>query len=149
MPAYSALKIYEKYEKQKLLVDTDLDLARALSNEQPSLQGFAFNLVAAGLEGFALFRLWRKAVELRKLALERQTLREAIDEFRAIMNEHRRQADTDRFSMRCSRARPRPGGGKPPASRRRRQGEPCRTRSPRAARTAEAEPRRLPRGSRP
>jgi hypothetical protein len=82
LAAYSALKIYERYERQKLLVNTDLDLARALSNEQPSLRGFAFNLVAAGLEGFALFRLWRKAVELRKLALERQTLREAIDEFK-------------------------------------------------------------------
>ena len=97
LAAYSALKIYQKYEKQKLLVNTDLDLARALSNEQPSLSGFAFNLVMAGLEGVALFRLWRKAVELRKLAMERQSLREAIDEFKAIMNEQKRQADTDKF----------------------------------------------------
>jgi hypothetical protein len=122
LAAYSALKIYEKYEKQKLLVNTDLDLSRALSNEQPSLRGFAFNLVAAGLEGFALFRLWRKAVELRKLAFERQTLREAIDEFKTLMNEHRLQADTDRFLDDVLRGTPADrsaaagGGGKPPTS---------------------------------
>jgi len=105
--AYSALKIYEKYEKQKLLVNTDLDLARALSNEEPSLRGFAITLVSAGLEGFALFRLWRKAVELRKLAIERQSLREAIDDFKAIMNEQKRQAaETDKFLKEVLRGTP-------------------------------------------
>jgi uncharacterized protein DUF4157 len=106
LAAYSALKIYQKYEKQKLLVNTDLDLARALSNEQPSLSGFAFNLVMAGLEGVALFRLWRKAVELRKLAMERQSLREAIDEFKAIMNEQKRQAETEKFLNEVLRGTP-------------------------------------------
>jgi hypothetical protein len=117
LAAYSALKIYQKYEKQKLLVNTDLDLARALSNEQPSLSGFAFNLVMAGLEGVALFRLWRKAVEIRKLAMERQSLREAIDDFKAIMNEQKRQADTDKFLdevLRDTPAEPKPPTTKVP-----------------------------------
>jgi hypothetical protein len=119
--AYSALKIYEKYEKQKLLVNTDLDLARALSNEEPSLRGFAITLVSAGLEGFALFRLWRKAVELRKLAIERQSLREAIDDFKAIMNEQKRQADTEKFLNEVLRGTPAEqsvasAGGKPPTT---------------------------------
>ena len=35
LAAYLALKIYQRYEKQKLLVNTDLDLARALSNQAP------------------------------------------------------------------------------------------------------------------
>jgi hypothetical protein len=117
LAAYSALKIYQKYEKQKLLVNTDLDLARALSNEQPSLSGFAFNLVMAGLEGVALFRLWRKAVEIRKLAMERQSLREAIDDFKAIMNEQKRQPDTDKFLdevLRDTPAEPKPPTTKVP-----------------------------------
>jgi hypothetical protein len=106
LAAYSALKIYEKYEKQKLLVNTDLDLSRALSNEQPSLRGFAMNLVTAGLEGFALFRLWRKGVELRKLAIERQSMTEAINDFKALMNEQRRQADTEKFLEEVLRGTP-------------------------------------------
>ena len=36
--------------------------------------------------------VWRKAAELRKLAIERQTLSEAIDDFKAIMDEQKRQA---------------------------------------------------------
>ena len=117
LAAYSALKIYQKYEKQKLLVNTDLDLARALSNEQPSLSGFAFNLVMAGLEGVALFRLWRKAVEIRKLAMERQSLSDAIGEFKAIMNEQKQQANTDKFLDEVLRdtpaGRPEPKPAKP------------------------------------
>ena len=118
--AYSALKIYDKYEQQKLLVNTDLDLARALSNEEPSLRGFAWNLVAAGLEGFALFRLWRKAVELRKLAMERQTLSEAIDDFKVIMNEQKLQAQTDKFLNEVLKGTPAEeaakAAGKPPTT---------------------------------
>ena len=96
LAAYSALKIYERYERQKLLVNTDLDLARSLSNEQPSLRGFAMNLVAAGLEGFALFRLWRKAVELRRLAGQPGSLRQATDEFKALMQEERLSAQVSK-----------------------------------------------------
>ncbi len=88
LSAYSALKIYERYERQKLLVNTDLDLSRALSNEQPSLRGFAMNLVAAGLEGFALFRLWRAGVEVRRLAFARQSYREALEELKGLIRDN-------------------------------------------------------------
>jgi hypothetical protein len=136
LAAYSALKIYQKYEKQKLLVNTDLDLARALSNEQPSLSGFAFNLVMAGLEGVALFRLWRKAVEIRKLAMERQSLREAIDDFKAIMNEQKRQADTDRFLNEVLRdtpaGRPEPKPAKPQEKKAEAPREPLKSSPPKA-----------------
>jgi hypothetical protein len=77
-----------------MLVNTDLDLARALSNEEPSLRGFAMNLVTAGLEGLALFRLWRKAVELRKLAIERQTMAEALDQFRELIRRDPRLSES-------------------------------------------------------
>jgi hypothetical protein len=94
LAAYSALKIYQRYEQQTMLVNTDLDLARALSNEEPSLRGFAINLVTAGLEGLALFRLWRKAVELRKLAIERQTMTEALKEFRELIRQDSRLSES-------------------------------------------------------
>jgi hypothetical protein len=119
--AYSALKIYEKYEQQKLLVNTDLDPSRALSSEEPSLRGFAMNLVAAGLEGFALFRLWRKGVELRKLAIKgkSKSLTEATDEFRALMNEERQSANlTNRLINELKKGTPADeaakAAGKPP-----------------------------------
>jgi hypothetical protein len=116
LAAYSALKIYEKYERQKLLVNTDLDLARSLSNEQPSLRGFAMNLVAAGLEGFALFRLWRKAVELRKLAGEPQSLRQAVDEFKLLMQEEKLSAQVSKQLLDDVVKATRTDAPKPPAT---------------------------------
>ena len=50
--------------------------------------------------------VWRKAVELRKLAIERQTLTEAIDDFKVIMNEQKRQADTEKFLNEVLRGTP-------------------------------------------
>ena len=37
--------------------------------------------------------------KLRKLAIERQALTEAIDDFKVIMNEQKRQADTEKLSQ--------------------------------------------------
>ena len=51
LAAYSAVQIYERRERQKTLVDTDLDRARSLSDEEPSMTGFAMTLVSIGLEG--------------------------------------------------------------------------------------------------
>ena len=139
--AYSALKIYQKYERQKLLANTDLDLARALSNEEPSLRGFAMNLVNIGLEGFALLRLWRKAVELRKLAVERQTMTQALNEFREMIRQDSRLSNDliddvlrgTESDLKASakppggapsaKKPPTPPGGKPPPTARNRRGE--------------------------
>jgi hypothetical protein len=91
----------------------------------------------AGLEGVALFRLWRKAVELRKLAMERQTLREAIDDFKAIMNEQKRQADTEKFLNEVLRGTP----AEQPAAR---AGEPKKPAKPQEKKVAEPRERLKP-----
>jgi hypothetical protein len=69
LAAYSALKELDKYEDQKVLYDTDLDRARALSDEEPSLTAFAMSLVSLGIEGVSLIVAFRAAVQLRRLAM--------------------------------------------------------------------------------
>jgi len=49
LAAYTALKEFQSYEDNKTLIDTDLDRARALSDEEPSLAGFAMSLIGLGL----------------------------------------------------------------------------------------------------
>jgi hypothetical protein len=67
LAAYSSLEELEKYELQKVLVDTDLDKARSLSQEEPSLAGFAMSLVGLGLEGWAQLHAFSRARELKGL----------------------------------------------------------------------------------
>jgi hypothetical protein len=67
LAAYSSLEELEKYELQKVLVDTDLDKARSLSQEEPSLTGFAMSLVGLGLEGWAQLHAFQRARELKGL----------------------------------------------------------------------------------
>jgi hypothetical protein len=69
MGAYSALKELNHYEEQKALYDTDLDRARALSDEEPSLTGFAVALVGIGIDALSLALAFRAAVKLRRLAM--------------------------------------------------------------------------------
>jgi hypothetical protein len=69
MGAYSALKELNHYEEQKALYDTDLDRARALSDEEPSLTGFAVALVGIGFDALSLALAFRTAVKLRRLAM--------------------------------------------------------------------------------
>jgi hypothetical protein len=68
LAAYSALKELDHYETTKTLHDTDLDRARALSDEEPSLTGFAVALISFGFEGAALIAAFRAAVQIRRLA---------------------------------------------------------------------------------
>jgi hypothetical protein len=49
MAAYSAVHDWEKYSQQKMLSDTDLDIARSLSTEEPSLTPFVISPVSLGL----------------------------------------------------------------------------------------------------
>jgi hypothetical protein len=70
MATYSTLKIIQRYEQQKTLIDTDLDRARALSDEEPSLTGLAMQLVSIGLEGIPLFRAFQKVRNIRRLVNE-------------------------------------------------------------------------------
>jgi hypothetical protein len=65
--AYSAAKEWGKFTTQKTLVNTDLELARSLSTDEPSLAGFALNLVELGFEGVPLVSAFKKASRIRNL----------------------------------------------------------------------------------
>ena len=87
LAAYSALQEFQTYEHNKTLIDTDLDRARALSDEEPSLAAFAVTLVGLGLEGALLVHAFKTAVQLRRIAMagdESKRLQELLDELNKI-----------------------------------------------------------------
>ncbi len=91
LAAYTALKEFQSYENDKTLVDTDLDRARALSNEEPSLAGFAMTLIGLGLETVLLVHAFKTAVQLRRMAMageESARLQKLLDELNKIGKEH-------------------------------------------------------------
>ena len=65
---YSAGKQYVAYGRQKALRGTDLDRARSLSDEDPSLTGFVITLVSAGIGGAQLISVFRQVQAVRNLA---------------------------------------------------------------------------------
>jgi hypothetical protein len=67
LATYSAVHEWEKYSKQKMLSDTNLDIAHSLATEEPSLTPFIFSLVALGLEPIALASAFNKARKLKAL----------------------------------------------------------------------------------
>jgi hypothetical protein len=90
LAAYTALQEFQTYENNKTLVDTDLDRARALSNEEPSLAAFAMTLVGLGLETVLLAHAFKTAVQLRRMAMageESARLQKLLDELNAIGKE--------------------------------------------------------------
>lgn len=91
LAAYTALHEFQTYEHNKTLVDTDLDRARALSNEEPSLAAFAMTLVGLGLEAVLLGHAFKTAVQLRRMAMageESARLQKLLDELNTIGKEH-------------------------------------------------------------
>ena len=66
LSATSAVEDWETYKKQKQLVNTALDRAQALSNEEPSLVPLAIDLISLGLDGAPLIKAFaegRRAAE--------------------------------------------------------------------------------------
>ena len=91
LAAYTALKEFQSYEDNKTLIDTDLDRARALSDDEPSLAGFAMSLIGLGLEGMMLVHAFKTAVQLRRMAMageEGKRLQGLLDELNKIGKDH-------------------------------------------------------------
>jgi hypothetical protein len=65
---YSAGKQYIAYGRQQALRGTDLDRARSLSDEHPSLTGVVISLVSAGIGGAQLINVFRQVQAVRNLA---------------------------------------------------------------------------------
>ena len=65
---YSAGKQFIHYGQQQALTGTDLDRARSLSDEDPSLTGVVISLISIGLSGAQLISVFRQVQALRNLA---------------------------------------------------------------------------------
>ena len=65
---YSAGKQYIAYGRQQALRGTDLDRARSLSDEDPSLTGVVISLISAGIGGAQLINVFRQVQAVRNLA---------------------------------------------------------------------------------
>jgi hypothetical protein len=63
----TALQDWEAYKQQKMLANTSLDRAKALSLEEPSLLPFAFDLVTLGLDGAPLLKAFHEAAGIKAL----------------------------------------------------------------------------------
>ncbi|PZV06767.1 MAG: hypothetical protein DCF32_09060 [Leptolyngbya sp.] len=84
LAAYAAAKEWKQYDTQKTLVNTDLDLARSLSTDEPSLTGFALSLVNLGFEGAPLISVFSKAKTLKALVSAGEDTELAVRELNLI-----------------------------------------------------------------
>jgi hypothetical protein len=90
LAALSAVKEYQHYDEQKVLIDTDLDRARALSQEEPSLTGFAMALISLGLEGLPLIHAFKVALDIKRLknaSGEADKVKRLVDELNKVGKE--------------------------------------------------------------
>jgi hypothetical protein len=63
----SAVEDWQHYKQQKMLANTALDRAKALSADEPSLFPFALDLVSLGFDGAPLVKAFSKGIALRNL----------------------------------------------------------------------------------
>ncbi len=68
LDVYVAVESYEEFGLQSALTNTDLDQARSLSAEEPSLTGLAVKLVSLGLNTGVVVSLFREAAKVHRLA---------------------------------------------------------------------------------
>src|SRR3954468_6897182 len=90
LAAYTAVKEYQHYGEQTVLIDTDLDRARALSQEEPSLTGFAMALISLGLEGLPLIHAFKVALDIKRLKAaggEGDKVKRLVDELNKLGKE--------------------------------------------------------------
>ena len=90
LSATSAVEDWESYKQKKMLTNTALDRAKALSTEEPSLLPFAVDLISLGLDGLPLVKAFHAIAELNQLVQARREiedatrLRQLLDELDAI-----------------------------------------------------------------
>ena len=104
LATYSAVHEWEKYSKQKMLSDTNLDIAHSLATEEPSLTPFIFSLVALGLEPIPLAASARST---RRGRLKRRSSTRATTARRRGRQRAQRLID-----QQSRQARPRGGGAR-------------------------------------
>jgi hypothetical protein len=82
--AYSAAAAWREYDVHRSLANTDLDLARSLSTEEPSLTGFAVSLVSLGLEAVPLVHAFNTARKIKALMNEGKNVDELVLELNRV-----------------------------------------------------------------
>jgi hypothetical protein len=82
--AYSAAEAWREYDTSKSLANTDLDLARSLSTEEPSLSGFAVSLVSLGIEALPLVHAFATARKIKLLMNEGKNVDELVMELNRV-----------------------------------------------------------------
>jgi hypothetical protein len=106
LAAYSATQEWEKYTTGKTLTNTNLDLARSLSTEEPSLTGFALSLVDLGLEALPLVGAFNRARKIKNLAntgADFKALQAAVDDLNRYGREQKTVGDLGDRALRESR----------------------------------------------
>ena len=90
LSATSAVEDWESYQQHRMLTNTALDRAKALSTEEPSLLPFAVDLISLGLDGLPLIKAFHAISELNRLVQARREIEQAarlkqlLDELDAI-----------------------------------------------------------------
>ncbi len=84
LAAYSAGAAWQEYDVHKTLANTDLDLARSLSTEEPSMTGFAVSLVSLGLEAIPLVHAFNTARRIKALMNEGKDVEALVNELNRI-----------------------------------------------------------------
>jgi hypothetical protein len=77
LSATSAVEDWESYKQKKMLTNTALDRAKALSTEEPSLLPFAVDLISLGIDGLPLIKAFHAIAELNRLVQARREIEEA------------------------------------------------------------------------
>jgi len=77
LSATSAVEDWESYKQHKMLNNTALDRAKALSTEDPSLLPFAVDLISLGIDGLPLIKAFHAISELNRLVQARREIEEA------------------------------------------------------------------------
>jgi hypothetical protein len=88
LSASSAMEDWQDYKQHKMLANTAMDRAKALSLEEPSLLAFAFDLITLGLDGLPLIKAFHQAMTLKSLVIagEDAASKQAINELRDELN---------------------------------------------------------------
>ena len=88
LATYSAVHEWEKYTNQKMLSDTDLDIAHSLATEEPSLTPFIVSLVSLGLEPIALAGAFSKLKRLKGLSGAGEDTKALVNELNQLGKQH-------------------------------------------------------------
>jgi hypothetical protein len=88
LAAYDATREYDEYTKQQTFANTNLDIARSLSTQEPSLTRFAVSLVSLGFEAIPLVQAFNEVRRMKALVTAGEDTTAAVRELNALGKAH-------------------------------------------------------------